>query len=605
MIHVMDSMEIRKKFLDFFEQRGHKIVPSSSLIPDDPSVLLTTAGMQQFKSYLTAKADPMQIFGSRNVCSIQKSFRTTDIDEVGDDSHLTFFEMLGNFSFGGYFKERAIPLSFEFITSSDGLGLDSQKLYITVFRGDEEVPRDNEVIVLWQEQFNKVGIDARLGERIFLYGREKNWWEAGLGPAGPDAEMFYDFGTLHSSKFGPVCHPNCDCGRFVEIGNDVFVQYNKIPEGKYEPLEQKSVDNGRGFERLVMVVQGKKNIFETDLFIPLLVLLPSGVQERHKRIIVDHLRAASFLLADGMRPSNKEAGYILRRLLRRAFVYEKLYSLDVSVFEEIIRRVIENYGRFYPELKREQENIFAEFSKEKEKFSKTLERGIKQLQSFQESLTIKEAFGLYETFGLPYEIIKELAGERASQFTREDFDLEFKKHQEISRVGQKKKFGGHGMVVGDLTAANSEELKIKTRLHTATHLLNSALHKVLGDQVSQRGSDITIERTRFDFVFPRKLTEEELKKVEELVKEAIVKDFPVTVKEMPLVEAKSSGALFFYKGQYPNMVSVYTIGSEKEVFSKELCGGPHVKSTGEIGRFKIIKEESSSDGVRRIRAVIE
>lgn len=603
----MESSELRKRFLKFFEERDHKVVSSSSLIPDDPSVLLTTAGMQQFKPFLTGQADPIKSFGSKNVTSLQKVFRTTDIDETGDNSHLTFFQMLGNFSFGGYFKERAIPLSFEFITSKDGLGIDPQRLYVTAFKGDEEVPRDDEAISLWQEQFKKVGMEAKVGERIFLYGREKNWWEAGPGPAGPDAEMFYDFGTPHDPKFGPECHPNCDCGRFVEIGNDVFVQYNKTNEGKYEPLAQKSVDNGRGFERLVTVVQGKKNIFETDLFAPLMELLPPEVDIRHKRIIVDHLRASTFLLGDGVRPSNKEAGYILRRLIRRAFVYEKMYNIPTHVFDAIIHDIVHEYGEFYPELFKENENIRTEFAAEREKFSKTLERGIKELKSVTEKLTAESAFRLYESYGMPYEIIKELAGERASALTRSEFDEEFKKHQERSRAGQEKKFGGHGLLLdtGELKAADEEELKIVTRLHTATHLLNAALHKVLGDSVMQNGSDITAERTRFDFNFPRKLTAEEIKKIEDVVNYAIEKDFPVKIETLPVEEAKKTGALYMERSKYPDPVKVYTVGNDTEIFSKELCGGPHVVHTGEIGKFRIAKEESSSAGIRRIRAVVE
>lgn len=602
----LESSVLRKRFIKFFEERGHAIVPSSSLIPDDPSVLLTTAGMQQFKPYLTGQSDPIKSFGNKNVTSIQKCFRTTDIDEVGDNAHGTFFEMLGNFSFGGYFKEHAIPLSFDFLTSKDGVGLDPQRLFITVFKGDDEVPRDVEAIALWQEQYKKVGIDAKVGERIFLYGREKNWWEAGSGPAGPDAEMFYDFGTPHDPKFGPECHPNCDCGRFVEIGNDVFVQYNKTNEGKYEPLSQKSVDNGRGVERLVTVAQGKKNIYETDLFAPLLELLPPHVPVREKRIIVDHLRGSTFLLADGVRPSNKEVGYVLRRLLRRTFVYEKMYNIPVHVFDAIIHDVVHEYGEFYPELMRENENIRQEFAAERGRFAKTLERGIKELKSFSGMLNAESAFRLYESFGLPYEIIKELAGEHGDDLTREAFEEEFKKHQERSRAGQERKFGGHGLLLdtGELKAADEQELKIVTRLHTATHLLNAALHKVLGNEVEQRGSDITVERTRFDFLFGRKLTAEEISKIEKLVNYAIQKNFPVTIQKMDVEEAKKSGALFFYKGVYPKQVKIYVVGDRIETFSKELCGGPHVTNTGEIGKFKILKEESSSAGIRRIRAVV-
>jgi len=355
-----------------------------------------------------------------------------------------------------------------------------------------------------------------------------------------------------------------------------------------------------------MVVQRKKNIFETDLFAPLLELLPQNVSERHKRIIVDHLRGSVFLLSDGVRPSNKEAGYILRRLLRRIFVYEKMHAIQNHVFGAIIHDIIHEYGELYPELIKEATKIQGEIEQERDKFTKTLVVGLKELEK-NDLINAESAFRLYETFGLPFEIIKEVGGGRAAHLTRESFDQEFKKHQEISRAGVEKKFGGHGLLLdtGELKAGNEEELKIVTRLHTATHLLNAALHKVLGDTVDQRGSDITPERTRFDFLFARKLTGEELKKIEDLVNEAVQKDFRVTIQEMPLEEAKKSGAFFFYKGHYPEYVKVYTVGDEHAAFSKELCGGPHVTHTGEIGHFRIHKEESSSAGVRRIRAVVE
>jgi len=624
----MDSSEIRKKFLKFFESRGHTVVPSSSLIPDDPSVLLTTAGMQQFKPYLTGEADPVKVFKNRNVFSIQKSFRTTDIDEVGDTSHLTFFEMVGNFSFGGYFKERAIPLSFEFLASVDGLGLNPEKFFITAFKGDEEVSRDDEAIRLWQEQFAKVGMKAEIGERIFLYGREKNWWEAGPGPAGPDAEMFYDFGTPHDTKFGLTCHPNCNCGRFVEIGNDVFVQYNKTEEGKYQPLSQKAVDNGRGFERLVMVMQGKNNIFETDLFTPVTKLLSTNMPEWSKRIIADHARGIVFLIADGVRPSNKDQGYILRRLMRRTIPHLEEHQyfetiepgrsipIDKSL-EDIAKVVIDQYGKIdqYQYLLDKREEILTTIRSEDERFAVVYRNGKKFLERLIVSarqdntyrLTGDDVFNLVSTYGFSIEWIKDIAKTEAVGLDLDGFEMAFRRHQEISRAGVEKKFGGHGLLLdtGELKAGNQEELKIVTRLHTATHLLNAALHKVLGGGVDQRGSDITPERTRFDFLFARKLTGEELKKIEDLVNEAVQKDFRVTIQEMPLDEAKKSGAFFFYKGHYPEYVKVYTVGDEYGAFSKELCGGPHVTHTGEIGYFRIQKEESSSAGVRRIRAVVE
>lgn len=572
----MTHQELRQKFISFFEKRGHAVVPSSSLIPDDPSVLLTTAGMQQFKKYYTGEADPIKDFGSKNTASIQKSFRTSDIDEVGDESHNTFFEMMGNFSFGEYFKKEAIAYAHKFITQELGLSID----YVTVFEGDKEVPADEESEKVWQD----LGI-----KNIKKLGRSENFWgpTGSEGPCGPTTEIFV-------------------VGLEPEVWNLVFNEYYCQPGGKLEKLKQNGVDTGMGLERLATAVQGKKHIFETDLFAPLLELLPGEVEERHKRIIVDHLRGSTFLLGDGVRPSNKEAGYILRRLMRRTFVYEKMYKIPDHVFDAIIHDIVHEYGEFYSELMRGNETIREEFKKEREKFGKTLDRGVKELGRVTE-INAENAFRLYETFGLPFEIIKELGGKRAKDLTREAFDEEFKKHQEISRAGQEKKFGGHGLLLdtGELKAADQRELKIVTRLHTATHLLNAALHKVLGDAVEQRGSDITVERTRFDFLFPQKLTPEEIKEVEDLVNYAIQKDFPVTIKEMDAEDAKKSGALFFYKGVYPKKVKVYTVGNGAEVFSKELCGGPHVTHTGEIGKFHISKEESSSAGIRRIRAVVE
>ena len=571
----MESSEIRKRFLDFFAQRGHAVVPSSSLIPDDPSVLLTTAGMQQFKSYYTGAADPMRDFGSRNTSSVQKSFRTSDIDEVGDESHLTFFEMLGNFSFGGYFKEEAIRLAHDFF---EALELPIQ--YVTVFVGDQSVPADMESERIWRG----LGVTD-----IRKKGRADNFWgpTGSEGPCGPTTEIYV---------------------RDTEIWNIVFNEYYQKPDKSLDKLKQSGVDTGMGLERLAMVLQGKPNIFETDLFLPLIALLPMGLPPRIQRIIADHMRASTFLLADGLRPSNKEAGYILRRLARRVIVYEKLYALPPHLLDSLAHEVIHQYDAAYPELMREGEVIRKELAEEREKFSKSMTRGITELEKAAaiDSIT---AFKLYETYGLPFEILKELGGEKASGLNREEFDAQFAKHQEVSRAGQERKFGGHGLLLdtGELKAGNGEELAIVTRLHTATHLLNAALHKVLGPSFSgieQRGSDITAERTRFDFLFPRKLTDEEIKEIENLVNYAVAKDFPVTIQEMPLAEAKKSGALYFYKGRYPERVNVYTVGDERETFSRELCGGPHVTHSGAIGRFAITKEESSSAGVRRIRAVI-
>lgn len=617
----MLSEQIRQKFFDFFEKRGHKIVSSSSLIPDDPSVLLTTAGMQQFRPYLTGKINPLKDFGSKNVFSIQKSFRTTDIEEVGDYSHLTLFEMVGNFSFGGYFKERAIALSFEFITSKEGLGFDCRKIFVTAFQGDNEIPRDDEAIRLWQEQFETVGINARVGEQIFLYGREKNWWEAGLGPSGPCAEMFYDLGAPHDEKFGQICHPNCDCGRFIEIGNDVFVQYNKISENKYEPLAQPAIDNGRGFERLVMIIQGKKNVFETDIFQPLIskireLVLPV-LEDKIIRILADHLRSSIFLIADGVRPSNKEAGYILRRLLRRILAYSIKYDIYADLFPESVDFMKAKFGKFYPELN-DEKIILAVLEEERLKFQEAIGRGLKEMEKY-DVIGAKEAFYLYETFGLPYELIKELAGQKIKNLNKGDFEKEFVKefareferHQEISRAGAEKKFGGHGLVLntGELKAVNEEEMKKVIRLHTAMHLLQWALREVLGRDVRQTGSDINSERLRFDFSFNRKMTAEEIKKVEDLANDKIKENLPVYFKEMPKSDAEKIGALAFFKAKYPDVVRVYFIGHSADLgqasISQEFCGGPHVNNTSEIGRFKILKEEAVAAGIRRIRAIVE
>lgn len=627
-LRYMDSAEIRKKFLEFFKERGHVVVPSSSLIPDDPSVLLTTAGMQQFKPYLTGKADPIKDFSSRNVFSVQKCFRTTDIDEIGDETHLTFFEMAGNFSFGGYFKERAISLSFEFLTSKKGLGLDPKRIYITAFEGDESAPRDDEAIGFWQQQFKKVGIDAKVGERIFLYGHEKNWWEAGLGPAGPDAEMFYDRGLPHDPKFGPTCHPNCDCGRFVEIGNDVFVQYDKRVDGTYKVLEQKAIDNGRGFERLVTILQGKNSVFETDLFEPIVSILGS-MSDWSKRIIADHSRGIVFLIADGVVPNNKAQGYVLRRLMRRVLPHLLNYQLaeptkeggspsKLISLEDVASIVIQQYSKIdaYNYLLAKKTEILRVIHEEGDRFHQVYAKGEKILdklivaakQRGADKLSGHEIFDLVGTHGFSIEWIKDIAKMRMVNLDLVGFDEEFRKHQELSRAGVEKKFGGHGLVLdtGELKAGSEEEMKKVLRLHTATHLLQQALREVLGPEVHQMGSDIAPERTRFDFSFPRKMTPEEIKKVEEIVNQKIKEDLPVSFKEMPKAEAEKLGVLHFFREKYPENVKVYYVGRDlASAWSKEFCGGPHVARTGEIGYFKIVKEEAVGAGVRRVRGVVD
>lgn len=586
----MQSSEIRKKFLEYFAQHQHTVVPSSSLVPNDPSVLLTTAGMQQFKPYYTRTADPMKDFDSLNTVSIQKCFRTSDIDEVGDESHLTFFEMLGNFSFGGYFKKDAIKYAKEFIES---LGLIIE--YVTVFGGDSEVPEDMESEKIWKE----LGIkDVRKA------GRQDNFWgpTGNEGPCGPTTEIYING---------------------VEVWNIVFNQYFKrLPTVAFvggnvgslvplfKPLDTAGVDTGMGLERLVMVLQGKKNIFETDLFAPFTELIPDPVSEHHRRVILDHLRGASFLIADGIRPANKGAGYILRRIMRRVLAYENIYNLGVHVVNGLLHDIVHEYGEVYAELLRENEIIRSEWEAERLRFQNTLSQGLKTLESarLKSVIDARVAFDLYQSFGLPFEIIKEVGGDAAGTLTLDAFQEEFKKHQEISRAGIEKKFGGHGLLLdtGELKAKDQAELEKVTRLHSATHLLQAALRQTLGAEVHQMGSDITALRTRFDFSFSRKLTREELTRIERIVNDAIERDLTKKNEEMPYARAVQTGALHFLKEKYPEMVSVYSfVDTDGTVFSRELCGGPHVTHTKSIGKFTILKEEASSSGVRRIRASIE
>jgi alanyl-tRNA synthetase len=585
----MTSAEIRQKFLDFFAARGHAVVPSSSLIPDDPSVLLTSAGMQQFKPYY-AELDPETtvhpLIGKpigKNATSSQKCFRTSDIDEVGDERHLTFFEMLGNFSFGGYFKDEAIKWAHEFITKEMGLPIS----YVTVFKGMPEigVPKDEESRAIW----NSLGITDVREE-----GMEDVFWgpTGSNGPCGPTTEIY--------------CKNSA--GQDIEVWNVVFNEFlcsgsrEELEAGSatLSPLKSKGIDTGMGFERLVMVSQNTDNIFDTDLFQPLMALLPADMSVREKRIVADHARSTAFLISDGVRPSNKGAGYVLRRLMRRAIVIAGAKN------EDLLREAVRMFAPVYPNL--DAEEITLVWRQENEKFLKTLKLGLKELVRL-ESVEAPAAFKLYESYGLPYEVIKEYeGGARAAKLTREAFEEEFKKHQEVSRAGQEKKFGGHGLILdtGELKAGNEEELKKVTRLHTATHLLQKALRDVLGPEVGQRGSDITVERTRFDFAFPRKLTPEEIKKTEDIVNEKIKEDLPVGFVEMDKDEAAKTGALFFFKEKYPDRVKVYFVGKDVEsAWSKEFCGGPHVTHTGEVGHFRIAKEETVGAGMRRIRGVVE
>ena len=555
----MNSKELRKEFLNFFEKRGHKIVPSSSLLPTDPTVLFTTAGMQQFKSYYLGEKSPY----GQNVCSCQKCFRTSDIEEVGDEKHLTFLEMLGNFSFGGYFKEEAIKLAYDFLFKELKLPLDN--VIFTVFGGDREVPEDKESIEIWK----KLGISE---SRIKKAGRIDNFWgpTGQEGPCGPTTEIHFE-GT--------------------EIWNLVFNEYYQDKNKKLTPLKQKGVDTGMGLERLTMIVQNKPSVFETDLFLPIKKEIP-GENEKAKRIISDHIKAAVFLISEDILPSNVERGYVLRRILRRAIRYGKLLNLPKNFLIHLSQKVIEIYQDTYPELKSKETDILTVIQAEEEKFEKTLFQGLKQFEKIAKKGDISgiDAFHLFDTYGFPLELTMELAQERNLKVDKKGFEEAFEKHREISRAGVEKKFGGVGR---DATYQ-------ATKLHTATHLLQAALREILGPHVKQMGSDITPQRLRFDFSHPQKLTEEELKRVENLVNQKIKEDLEVKKEEMPYEKAIKMGALAFFKEKYPEIVTVYSINN----FSKEICGGPHVKRTSELGQFKIIKEESCGAGIRRIRAIL-
>lgn len=577
----MKSSEIREKYLNFFEQKGHQLIPSASLVPqNDPTVLFTTAGMHPLVPYLLGEVHPS---GDRLV-NYQKCLRTDDIDEVGDNTHLTFFEMLGNWSLGSYWKKEAIGWSYEFLTDSKWLGIDKKKLAVTVFAGDNDAPFDQESYDLWLS----LGIPS---ERIAKLGKKDNWWgPAGMtGPCGPDTEMFYWTG----SEPAPTAYDPND-KKWVEIWNDVFMQYNKTIEGKFEPLNQKNVDTGMGLERTTAALNGKDTIFETDFFLPLIEKARSFAQldTRSERIIADHVRAACFMIADGIVPSNKDRGYILRRLIRRAVTYGKKSGIEHVFTTEIAKVVLDNYSEVYPELKENELKIVDDLGKEETKFRKTLQTGLKILES-KEKVSGKEAFDLFQTYGFPFELTRELGKIEDSS----EFEEEFRKHQDLSRTASAGQFKG-GL------ADHTEKI---IRLHTATHLMNAALRQVLGTDVWQKGSNITEERTRFDFTHGQKMTDEEKKKVEELVNSWIERDYTVKKETLPLEEAKKMNAIGVFGEKYPDVVSVYTVmdPASEEIVSREFCGGPHVEHTGMIGKFRIQKEEAVSAGVRRIKAVIE
>ncbi len=584
----LDSESLKKIYIEFFKQKKHVVIPNASLIPEnDSTVLFTTAGMHPLILFLLGQLHPL----GKRLVNVQKCLRTDDIDEVGDPSHLTFFEMLGNWSLGDYFKEESIKWSYEFLT--DRLGLDKDRLYVTVFAGDKDAPKDEESYKIWK----KLGVPD---ERIFFLSKKDNWWgpAGATGPCGPDTEMFYDTGK---EPCGNQCKPGCYCGKYFELWNNVFMEYNKTADGRYELLKQKNVDTGMGVEHSVAALQGKKSVYEIETFSPIVDRIKeiTGIettderQERSIRIITDHVRAAVFILGENIVPSNVDQGYILRRLIRRAIRHGKLIGMES--LDDLAAIVIALNEKDYPELRKNKEFILSEFCKEEQKFQNTLARGLKKFEEIakrEKRIDGKNAFLLFQSFGFPIEMTKELGKEIGIDVDEKEFEEEFKQHQQLSRTGAEKRFKG------GLSDASEQT----TRLHTATHLLNEALRRILKKKdIIQQGSNITPERMRFDFNFERKLTEKEIEDVEKLVNEQIKKSLPVTRKEMTIEEAKKLGAQAVFEHKYGERVSVHSIGD----FSKEICGGPHVDNTKELGKFKIIKEESIAAGVRRIKAVLK
>ena len=603
----MTADDLRAKYINFFISKGHVQIQGKSLIPEnDPTVLFTTAGMHPLVPYLLGEPHP----AGKRLVDYQKVIRTVDIDSVGDWSHLTFFEMLGNWSLGDYFKEEAIKMSFEFLTSPEWLGIPIERLGVTVFAGDENAPRDEESAKYWKER----GIPPN---RISYLPKEDNWWgPAGTtGPCGPDTEMFY---YIDGEPCGPECKPGCECGKWLEIWNDVFMQYNKTAEGKYEPLERTCVDTGMGIERTVTTLNGKKTVYDTEIFAPIISAVEKALgckygagsdSDRSVRIVCDHIRASTFILGDpkAVTPSNVGAGYILRRLIRRALRHGRKLAGEnaaIPLLSPIAEVVIEKFKSSYPELLENRKTIIQELDNEEKKFLETLQKGEHEFEKLLPNL-LKDpkkimsgrlAFKLYDTYGFPVELTEELAAEKGMTINREEFDEAYKKHQELSRAGSEQVFKG-GL------QDNSE---IVTRYHTATHLLHKALKMVLGDHVAQRGSNITAERMRFDFSHNAPMSREEIQKAENLVNEQIRKDLPVSMEIMNIEAARAAGAEALFGEKYESQVKIYTVGkSALDYFSKEVCGGPHVERTGVLGKFTIQKEQSSSAGVRRIRAVLE
>ena len=589
---MLDSKELRSKYLNFFASKGHTVIPSASLIPEnDPTVLFTTAGMHPLVPYLLGQKHP----GGKRLTDVQKCVRTGDIDEVGDDTHCTFFEMLGNWSLGDYFNYESIGYSYEFLT--EVLGISPSRLAVSVFAGDEDCPRDVKSAERWEE----LGIPK---ERIFYLPKKNNWWIAGTtGPCGPDTEIFI---VTDKEPCSPECSPACDCGRYVEIWNNVFMQYYKHSDGTYTPLEQKNVDTGMGLERTLAMLNGYKSVYETDVLRPVVEFVtascgktPEGEMLKAIRIIADHIRTATFMLGDefGIVPSNVDRGYILRRLIRRAVRYARLIELAPAALTECAAKYVEIYAEAYPELSANRERIMSELDKEIGKFDVTLQQGLKEFDKLlkyiqDKRMSGKAAFRLYDTYGFPIEMTLELARDNGITVDVEGYERAYNEHQQKSKAGAEQKFKG-GL-------ADSSEAT--TNLHTATHILLAALRKVTGDEtVMQKGSNITPERLRVDFNFPRPLTPEEIKAVEAEVNGVIEAGIDVVSEEMSVEAARAAGAIGVFGDRYGETVKVYTIGD----YSKEICGGPHAKNTRELGKFVITKEQSSSAGVRRIKAELK
>lgn len=591
----MQAHTLRKKYAEFFASRGHTEIASASLLPEnDPTVLFTTAGMHPLVPYLTGEEHP----GGNRLVSCQKCLRTGDIDEVGDASHLTFFEMLGNWSLGDYFKEDSIRWSWEFLTSKEWLGLDPDRLSVTCFAGDEDAPKDEEAAAIWES----LGMPR---ERIHFLGKEDNWWgPAGqTGPCGPDTEIFW---RTTEEEPPPGCTPGSDSGCFVEIWNNVFMQYTKAADGTFRPLARKCVDTGMGLARTAAVLQGLPSVYETELYAPTMAkiaeLAGDRLEERHQRVLADHLTASCMIISDGVVPSNLAAGYVLRRLIRKSVRVMRKFELEDTSITVVAETVIENYKDAYPVLEEQREHIMGVLREEEEVFGKALAKGLREFDRIAEGIEkglqhggsnnfpMKKAFALYDTHGLPPEVTKELAEERGYLWDQAGYDAAEKKHQEVSRADK-------GVFRGGL----ADHSEATTNLHTATHLLHQALRDVLGDHAAQKGSNITPERLRFDFSHDEKVTPEQIAEVERIVNEKIRADLPISNCEMPFEEAKNSGAIGLFGDRYGETVRVYDIGD----YSKEICGGPHAPSTKVLGRFKIVKEQAASKGVRRIRAVLE